>query len=161
MWQIERYYKKLWLESSTQGENCVMESRQWSSWWRVHVSHVKAFELYNSPAQMASLRTQTQHLFLRPVTCARHSPLTISTSFTCSSPPKPDPNASLFLKALSGHTSLHRYLYLSDQFHILPQVCVGWIFTFHPRDSELHDSRVSYPFPCPIWLNKYFLTNYT
>lgn len=45
-------YKKLHLESKTQGKNYVMGSREQRSWWGVPIIHNKAFELYNSPAQM-------------------------------------------------------------------------------------------------------------
>lgn len=68
---MESFYKKLGLESRTQGENCVMGSRQRRPWSGVHMSHIKAFELYNSPAQMDYLKTQIQYLFLRPMPLVR------------------------------------------------------------------------------------------
>ena len=64
------------MERGIQGENCVMGSREQKPWWEVYISHVKAFEFYNSsPAQMDYLRTQTHHLVLRPMPFSRLFPL--------------------------------------------------------------------------------------
>lgn len=150
MWQIEHYYKKLWLESSTQGENCVMESRQWSSWWRVHVSHVKAFELYNSPAQMASLRTQTQHLFLRPVTSVRLLPVPgiVLLQFLLLSHVLHPPNQTLRLW-VGTHLSIGICTSQTSSIFYLRSVLVGFLPSTPGTVSFMTVESLT-PFPAPF-----------
>lgn len=155
----------MWLESRTQGRECVIRSREQRPLWDISISHTD-LELYNDPAPMDYLKTHPpmyssgQCCLPGYTTCQALHASNFCFTFSLSSKPTLElPSPESLIISSSRHSSPHGE---SVTLRALPppaSLLLGLGRSTAETGSFMTAGAVSYSFPCPSCLGKYLLMN--